>query len=81
MGKEILTFDNIEIEKKKFYRNMALIFLKDGDLEKVLISNKIYSREKTVNIPSVYFYNGNKVKPLKIMLPETRAYIQTKCFD
>ena len=34
---------------------MALIFLKDGDLEKVLVSNKIYFREKTISIPSVYF--------------------------
>ena len=23
-----------------------------------------------------YFYNGNKVKPLNIMLPKTRAYVK-----
>ena len=39
MGKEILTFRDIEI-KKKYYR-MTPIFKKDGDIEKVLASSKI----------------------------------------
>ena len=46
MGKEILTFGKIEIEKSKFYRHKASIFLKDVDNEKVLVSNKIYFGEK-----------------------------------
>ena len=41
MGKEILTFGDIEIKKSKFYSNKAPIFLKDVDIEKVLESNKI----------------------------------------
>ena len=41
MGKEILTFGGIEIEKNKFYCNKTPIFLKDEDMEKVLVSNKI----------------------------------------
>ena len=32
MGKEILTFGDIEIEKNTFYRNQAPIFLKDVDI-------------------------------------------------
>ena len=39
MGKEVLTFGDIEIEKYKFY----LIFLEDVNIEKVLVSNKICS--------------------------------------
>ena len=35
MGKEVLTFGDIEIFKKKFYRHMTPIFLKDVDIEKV----------------------------------------------
>ena len=35
MGKEILTFGNIEIEKNKFYRHITLIFFRDVDMEKV----------------------------------------------
>ena len=41
MGKEILTFGDIEIEKNKFYRNKTSIFW--GDIDKVLVSNKISS--------------------------------------
>ena len=41
MGKEILTFGNTEIEKNKPYHNKSPIFLKDVDIEKVLVSNKI----------------------------------------
>ena len=33
MGKEILTFGNIEIEKSKFYRHKAPIFLKHLNIE------------------------------------------------
>ena len=41
MGKEILMFGDIEIEKNNFYRNKTPIFLKDVDIEKVLVCNKI----------------------------------------
>ena len=40
MGKEVLTFGDIEIEKNKFYPPKTFIFLKDVDVEKVLVSNK-----------------------------------------
>ena len=46
MGKEILRFGNIEIEKNKFLRHTAPIFLGDVDIEKVLVSNKISFGEK-----------------------------------
>ena len=35
MGKQILRFGDIEIERKQFYRNKTPIFLKDVDIEKV----------------------------------------------
>ena len=40
MVKEILTSGDIEIKKNKFYRNKTPIFLKDVDIEEVLVSNK-----------------------------------------
>ena len=46
MGKEILTFGDIEIEKNKFHRHSSPIFLKDVDIEKVLVYKKISSGEK-----------------------------------
>ena len=46
MGKEILTFGNIEIEKNKFYRHKTPILLEDVDIEIVIVSNKISFGEK-----------------------------------
>ena len=46
MGKEILMFGDIEIEKNKFYQNKTPNFLKDVDIEKVLVSNKISFSDK-----------------------------------
>ena len=41
MRREILTFGNVKTEKNKFYCYKSYIFLKDVDIEKVLVSNKI----------------------------------------
>ena len=41
MGKEILTFGKIEIEKIKFDINKLPVHLRDVDTEKVLVSKKI----------------------------------------
>ena len=46
MGKEILTFGDIKIEKIKFYCHKTSSFLKDIYIEKVLVSNKISFGEK-----------------------------------
>ena len=46
LSKEILTFGDIEIEKHKFHCHKSPIFLKDVDIENVLISKKISSGEK-----------------------------------
>ena len=47
MGKEILTFGNIEIGKIKFDHNKIPIFLGDADIEKILLSNGISFGEST----------------------------------
>ena len=50
MGKEILTFGDIELAKKKeFYYNASPVPLKDIHIEKILVSKKISSGEKTIN--------------------------------
>ena len=77
MGKEILTFGNIEIEKSKFYHNKILIFLKDVDTRKVLVPNKISFGRKNCKYFIGYLYNDRKVKPLHIMLPKTSAYVKS----
>ena len=77
MCKEILTFGNIEIEKNKFYRHKTPIFLEDVDIEQVLESNKISFGEKSYKYFIGYSYNGNKVKPLNIMLAKTSTYVKS----
>ena len=63
MGKEILTFSNIEIEKNKFCRHKTPIFLGDIDIEKVLAPKKISFGEKNYKYFIGYLYNKVKVKP------------------
>ena len=50
MGKEIFAFDEIEIEKHKFYC-YKMPFLKDVNIQKV--SNKISSGQKNTNTLSI----------------------------
>ena len=77
MGKEILTCGDTKIEKNKFYSNKTPIYLKDVDIEKVLVSNKISFGGKNYKYFIGYLYNDNKVKPLHIMLPKTSAYVKS----
>ena len=46
MSKEILTFGEIAIEKNKFYRHKSPVLVREVDIEKVLVSNKISFGEK-----------------------------------
>ena len=84
MFKEILKFGDIKIEKNTFYRQKTPILLKDVDIEKVLVSNKIFFGEKNYEYFIGNLYNDHKVKPLQIMIPKMSAYLngydgQTKC--
>ena len=75
MGKEILTFGDIEIEKKN-YHHKSLVPLRDVNTAKELVSYKISFGEKNYKYFIGYLYNDHKVKPLHIMLPKTSAYIK-----
>ena len=79
MGKKFLTFGDIEIEKNEFYPNKILIPLRDVDIEKVSVSNKISFCEKNYKYFIGYLHNDKKVKPLHIIIPKTSAYV--KSFD
>ena len=51
--------------------------LKDVDVEKVFISNKTCSGEKSYKYFIGYLYDDYKVKPLYIILPKTSAHIKS----
>ena len=57
----------------------VLFFLKDVDIEKVLVSKKISFGEKNHKYFIGYLYDDHKVKPFHIMLSKTSAYV--KGFD
>ena len=65
-------FRGIEIKINKIYRHKSPIFLKDVDIEKMLVSCKISYKYFTG-----YLYNDQKVKPLHIMFPKTSAYVKS----
>ena len=46
MCKEISMFEDIEIEKNRFYHHKSSVPLRDVDVEKVLVSTKIYFGKK-----------------------------------
>ena len=74
-----MLFEDIEIEKNKFYRNKTPIFKKDVDIEKVLVSNKIFFGEKkTINTSLVTFIMTIKLNHYIIMLPKTSTYVKVR---
>ena len=50
--------------------------LKDVDIEKVLVSNKISSGETNSKYFIGYMYNDHKVKSLHIMILKTSTYVK-----
>ena len=61
---------------KKNYCNKIPVPLRDVDIEKVLVSNKISFGEKSCKYFIGDLYNDLKVKPLNIMLSKTSAYVK-----
>ena len=67
----------MKLKKKEFSRNKIPVYLRDLDIEKVLVSNKISFGEKNYKYFIGYLYNDHKVKPLHIMLPKTSTYVKS----
>ena len=76
MGKEVLVFGNIEIEKNKFYHYKSPVPLRNIDIEKVLVSKKFFLAKKKTHKYFHYLHKDDKVKPLHIMLPKTSASVK-----
>ena len=64
MSKEIEKFGDTEID---FFCHKSPIFLKDVDIEKVLVSHEISYGEKYYKYFIGYLYNNHKLKPLHMM--------------
>ena len=42
MGKEIITFGDIKVEKRKFHHYENLILFRDADIKKIQVSNRVF---------------------------------------
>ena len=63
--------------RKKIYCHKTSILLKDVDIEKLLVFNKISFSEKSCKYFIGYLYDYHKGKPLHKMLPKTSTYVKS----
>ena len=82
MNKEITTFSDIEIKKRKFYYSKDSVDKKNVVIDKVAISNQASFCKKDFKY-FIGFKNDKKVKLLCITLPKRNQYVkssdETKC--
>ena len=67
----------LNLKKLNFTAINVLHLLRDIDIERVLVSNRISFGEKNYKYFIDYLYNDHKVKPLHIMLPKTSACVKS----
>ena len=72
MDKNILSFCNIEVEKKNCCYKSP-VPLRDVGIEKILVSCEISSGEKSHKYFIGYFYHDHKFKDM--ILPKTSTYV------
>lgn len=82
MGKEIVTFDNIEVKKHKFYQHKSPILKHDENIDRIvdltwfLLVKKSLKYFTRFNL-NILFYTKMVLKPVVpfcIMLPKITAY-------
>ena len=78
MEKTIIKFGDIEIEKQKFHQHKRPISIKNIDINKIVVSNKVSFGKKGFTY-FIGFKDNKKVRPLCIFLPKMSAY--RKDFD
>ena len=73
MGKQIIKFDDTEIEEYQFHQYKILILINVTDINKIIVSNK-FSFGKEDFKYFIAYKDNKKNKPLCIFFPETNAY-------
>ena len=73
-----IKFGNKEIDKKEFYSYKEAILLDSVDLNKIVVSKKRKTDDKTCKYFCGYL-NNDVIKPLCVILPQMNGYI--KYFD
>ena len=73
MEKPIWKFDGTYIGKQKFNQNKRPISIKNIDLNKIVVSNKVYFSKKVFKY-LIGYKDANNIWPLCIFLPKMSAY-------
>ena len=76
MDEEVITFGDIEIEKRNFLCYRSPIFLENINTDIILVSHKIYSSEANNKYFIGYLYDDYGIQPLNIILPKMSTYIK-----
>ena len=74
IGKEITTFDNIEVEKHQFHQHKSPISIYDAKIDRIAVSNKVSLRKKDFIYFIGYEDDFEKIMLLCIMIQEMSAY-------
>ena len=72
MEKTVITFDDIEIEKQRFYQLKRPIPIKNIDINKVVVSKKI-SFGKMCFKYFIDYKDAKRIRPLCIFLPKNEC--------
>ena len=85
MDKEIITFGDIEIEKQKFHYHKNLISIYDLDINRTVVTNKIFFLTKKGFKYFIGYKDNETVRPLCIMHGNMSAsrkdFDETKCMN
>ena len=73
MGKEIITFGDIEVEKHKFHQQKSPILIYDVNIVRIVVCNMLSFGKKDKYFIG-YKDDSEKIMPLFIMLPKMSAY-------
>ena len=78
MNKKTLRFNTIKLIKKEFHKSEKPIDLFSVDLDQIVVSDKFKHNDEGFKY-FIGYQEGEIVKPLCIILPQTVEYI--KCFE
>ena len=72
MGKKIITFGYVEVEKYKFYQHKSPILIYNVYIDRIVVSNKVPFGKNDFKY-FIGYKDGKKFRPLCVMLPKMRA--------
>ena len=75
---KVIKFGDIEIQKQKCHQPKPPILIKNIDIDKIVVTNKVSFGKKAFKY-FISYKDGKKIKPLCIFLPKRSAY--RKDFD